>query len=47
MAITVFRFVFSVLAPLKRIFATPVPADGEAACLVEILRRTVGAAESL
>jgi uncharacterized protein involved in outer membrane biogenesis len=37
-AITVGRFVTSVFAPIRRIFTTPIPADGEAACLAAMER---------
>ena len=29
---TAVRFVASIFAPIKRLFTTPIPADGEAAC---------------
>ena len=38
LAITVGRFVTSIFAPIRRIFTTPIPADGEAACLVAMER---------
>jgi hypothetical protein len=37
-AITVGRFVTSIFAPVRRIFTTPIPADGEAACLAAMER---------
>jgi uncharacterized protein involved in outer membrane biogenesis len=37
-AITVGRFVTSIFAPIKRIFTTPIPTDGEAACLAAMER---------
>jgi uncharacterized protein involved in outer membrane biogenesis len=37
-AITAGRFVTSIFAPIKRIFTTPIPADGEAACLAAMER---------
>lgn len=35
---TAARFVTSIFAPLKRLFTTPIPADGEAACLAAMER---------
>jgi uncharacterized protein involved in outer membrane biogenesis len=35
---TAARFVASIFAPIKRIFTTPIPADGEAACLAAMER---------
>jgi uncharacterized protein involved in outer membrane biogenesis len=37
-AITVGRFVSSIFAPIRRIFTTPIPADGESACLAAMER---------
>jgi uncharacterized protein involved in outer membrane biogenesis len=38
LAITVGRFATSIFAPIRRIFTTPIPADGEAACLAAMER---------
>ena len=35
---TAARFVTSIFAPIKRLFTTPIPADGEAACLAAMER---------
>ena len=35
---TVGRFITSIFAPLRRLFTTPIPADGEAACLAAMNR---------
>jgi hypothetical protein len=35
---TAVRFVASIFAPIKRLFTTPIPADGEAACLAAMER---------